>query len=135
MKKQLVIIPLIALVWVLCVVNAGCSPKDKNMSQSGDTTIVNTTLLTTAVIGYQSTTPLEVCIVNHKILAVRALPNEETPRFFDRVRGELLHRWDGLSVDEALKLPVDAVSGATYSSNAVITNMRTALEYYKQAKH
>jgi uncharacterized protein with FMN-binding domain len=37
-------------------------------------------------------------------------------------------------VDDALGVKVDVVSGATYSSNAVIENVRLGLTYYKEHK-
>ena len=37
-------------------------------------------------------------------------------------------------VKEAKTLQVDAVTGATYSSNAVIENVRLALDYYLSHK-
>ena len=50
------------------------------------------------------------------------------------VDGGMLERWNGMSVDEALDANVDAVAGATFSSNAVIENVRIGLTYYKEHK-
>ena len=48
--------------------------------------------------------------------------------------GGLLEQWNGKTVDEALAAQVDVVAGATYSSNAVIENVRLGLNYYKEHK-
>ena len=76
-----------------------------------------------------------VYTVDTKIVKVEALENSETPGFFQRMKdGGMLERWNGKTVDEALAAHVDAVAGATYSSNAVIENVRLGLTYYKEHK-
>ena len=64
------------------------------------------------------------------------LDNEETPRFAQRVvEGGLYEAWNGLTVDEALGKDVDAVSGATYTSNGVKNSLVARLKaYQKQVK-
>ena len=52
---------------------------------------------------------------------------------FDRAE-KLLQKFVGKSVDEAQKMQVDAVSGATYSSKALIKTMRGGLKYYSDNK-
>ena len=81
-----------------------------------------------AVTGYAGPVPLQIYVSNGVVDSVIALPNVETPDFFDRVEEELLHRWDGLTIEEAAQLNVDAVSGATYSSRALIDNMQRGLK-------
>lgn len=41
----------------------------------------------------------------------------------------LMKAWNGHSLKEAASLEVDGVSGATYSSNAVIGNVRAGSDY------
>ena len=65
-------------------------------------------------------------MVNNEVKEVKALENDETPRYFKRA-SEVLDSWNGLSVKAASKLEVDAVSGATYSSQAIVKNVRLAL--------
>ena len=55
------------------------------------------------------------------------------PKFFARLK-DLLTSWDGKTVSKASKTEPDAVSGATYSSNAVIKNVQTGLKYYQDNK-
>jgi uncharacterized protein with FMN-binding domain len=42
--------------------------------------------------------------------------------------------WNGLPATEAASLEVDAVTGATYSSEGLISNVRSGLTYYLQSK-
>ena len=76
--------------------------------------------------GYAGPVPVEVKVVNNEVKEVKALENDETPRYFKRA-SEVLDSWNGLSVKAAGKLEVDAVSGATYSSQAIVKNVRLAL--------
>ncbi|MBP5361059.1 MAG: 4Fe-4S binding protein [Bacteroidaceae bacterium] len=87
---------------------------------------VNTSSLG-AVAGYAGPVPLQIYVSNGVVDSVIALPNVETPDFFSRA-AELLHRWDGLTVEEAARLHVDAVSGATYTSMAIIDNMQRGMK-------
>lgn len=102
------------------------------MQKENGTYIVNTTKLTPDVLGYEGATPLKIYITNGKIERIEALSNHETPRFFARVKSLLLPKWNGMEVSQALKTPVDGVTGATYSSKAVKENVRQGLEYYKK---
>ena len=81
-----------------------------------------------AVTGYAGPVPLKIFVSNGVVDSVIALPNVETPDFFNRVEEALLHKWDGLTIEEAAQLHVDAVSGATYSSKALIDNMQRGLK-------
>jgi uncharacterized protein with FMN-binding domain len=45
-----------------------------------------------------------------------------------------LEKWNGKTVKDARTLQVDAVTGATYSSEAVIQNVQMALDYYQKNK-
>lgn len=98
------------------------------MSLVGDTLIVHTTSLAADVIGYDGTTPMDVYILNDKVLKVVPLPNNETPGFFERAL-ELITSWDGKTLDEAATMQVDAISGATFSSKAIIENVRRGVKY------
>ncbi len=91
--------------------------------------IINTTSLAEDVTGYQSTTPVELHILNKKIVKVVPLPNGETPKFFRKVTNALIQAWDGLTLKEAAQHQVDAVTGATLSSDALIENVRRGVKY------
>ena len=93
--------------------------------------VVNTKPLAKDVSGYGGPVPLRIHISNNGIVTkIEALPNSETPDFFDSAK-ELFARWQGKTVDQALAMKVDGVSGATFSSKAIIENMRRGLAYAK----
>ena len=93
--------------------------------------VVNTKPLAKDVQGYGGPVPLKIHIKDGRVAAVEAEPNAESPDFFNRAK-TLLNHWQGKSVDEALAEEVDAVSGATFSSRAIIANMQRGLAYAKQ---
>ena len=93
--------------------------------------VVNTKPLAKDVQGYGGPVPLKIHIKDGRVAAVEAEPNAESPDFFNRAK-TLLNHWQNKSVDEAMKEEVDAVSGATFSSRAIIANMQRGLAYAKQ---
>ena len=93
--------------------------------------VVNTKPLAKDVQGYGGPVPLKIHIKDGKVTTVEAEPNAESPDFFNRAK-TLLNHWQNKSVDEAMKEEVDAVSGATFSSRAIIANMQRGLAYAKQ---
>lgn len=97
------------------------------------TTVINTTLLGEGIIGYAGTVPLEIKIKDDRIVSVKALDNEETPAFFEKA-GKILSKWDGKTLQQARGMEVDAVSGATFSSKAIIGNVRQGLLFALKAK-
>ena len=55
-----------------------------------------------------------------KIYGIVIGNNEETPRWIEKVRkAGFLKMWNGVTFEKAAKLKVDAVTGATYSSEAI----------------
>lgn len=90
------------------------------------TIIVNTSQLGKDIIGYSGTVPVEITLKDDRVVSVVALKNLETPAFFRDVE-PLLQSWDGKTIEEARQLKVDVVSGATYSSQAVIGNVQRGL--------
>lgn len=83
--------------------------------------------------GYNGTTPLLITLdVQGRITNVVLQTNHETPRFAQRVvEGGLYDSWNGLTVEEALGKQVDAISGATYTSNGVMNSLKLRLETYQ----
>lgn len=84
--------------------------------------------------GFNGPTPLLIALdAEGRIKTVALLDNEETPRFAQRVvEGGLYEAWNGLTVDEALGKDVDAVSGATYTSNGVKKSLVARLKAYQR---
>ena len=96
------------------------------------TFVVNTKPLAKDVQGYGGPVPLKIHIdKDGRLTAIEAEPNAESPDFFDRAK-ELFSRWQGKTIDEAMAEDVDAVSGATFSSKAIIENVQRGLAYAKK---
>ena len=108
---------------------------DQTMTKENGMTVINTTTLGKDVQGYLGTTPLKIYIEKkNKVVKIEALKNQETPKYFIKVKKALLEKWNGLKVKDAKALKVDAVTGATYSSEAVIENVKLGLDYYQNHK-
>lgn len=89
--------------------------------------IVNTKLLAKDVSGYGGPVPLRIHISKEGIIQqIEALPNAETPDFFNQAKA-LFANWQGKRIEDALKEKVDGVSGATFSSKAIKENIRRGL--------
>ena len=84
--------------------------------------------------GFNGPTPLLIALdADGRIKTVALLENEETPRFAQSVvEGGLYESWNGLTVEEALDKQVDAVSGATYTSNGVKKSLTARLKAYQR---
>lgn len=102
--------------------------------QNDGTYVVNTKTIARKVKGYSGPTPVEIHIKNDKIVKVKALTNYETISYFEKVKQRLLPFWEGMTVKKASSAEVDAVSGATVSSEAVIENVKIGLKYYDKNK-
>jgi len=107
---------------------------DKTMTKEDGMTVINTTAIGKSIEGYNGSTPLKIYIKKNKVVKIEALKNQETPKYFAKVKKALLEKWNGLKVKEAKNLSVDAVTGATYSSDAVIENVKLGLDYYQSHK-
>ena len=102
--------------------------KDSSKTVQGNgTVVINTTSLCQKVDGFMGPTPIEIRIRKDTIIDVIALPNDESPGYFYDA-SKILKRWIGLTPKQGLELEVDAVSGATFSSKALIENMRAGLK-------
>ena len=95
--------------------------------------VVNTTSIASDIIGYAGTVPLLITIKDNRVEHIKALPNQETEDFFETA-AVLLSRWNGKTTEEAEALQVDAVSGATFSSKAIIGNVQRGLAYARRAQ-
>ena len=128
MKKLMLLAAVAALLVSVGLVSSARGARSAGQAPA-DTLVINTTDLCKDVIGYDGPTPLVIKVVNGVVASVEALPNTESPSYFDRViKGGLLKAVVGKKVDEATKMKLDAVSGATYSSEAVIENLRVGLQ-------
>lgn len=128
MKKSLLFILL-----PLCLAVAGCgnsNPKVDSpyVTEKGDTLIVDTTVPGEGITGYRGQVPINVYVVKGRIADIELGENSETPRFINRVYDIITPNWIGLRLRDAAKAEVDAVTGATLSSNALIGNFRLAMK-------
>ena len=105
---------------------------DKNVMYRGvkDTVIVMTETLAEDVIGYEDVIPLKLFILKDKIVKIEALPNKETPKYFHLIKVEHFPKFIGMNVKKSSPASVDAVSGATWTADAVTENIKRGVEYY-----
>ena len=128
MKKNLMSVAVATFAFIL--MGAGVS---KNaIKYKNGIAIVNTSSIVKAR-GLNSKPPIKIYIKGNKITKIESLPNQETPAVFASAE-RLLKKFIGKSVDEASTMKVDGVSGATYSSKALIQNVKGGLNYYKENK-
>lgn len=104
------------------------------MTKENGTYVVNTTTLGKGVVGYVGATPVKVYIKGNKVQKVEFLKNQETPKYFAKVKKALLTKWDGLKVKDAANQKIDGVTGATFTSDAIIKNVQLGLDYYQTHK-
>ena len=125
MKRAVIILLAVAV----CLVAAAAGAKPKSF-------VVNTTKSGKAVMGFAGTTPVEITVTDGVIEKVVALPNSETPDYFKKVQDSpIFTKLLGKTPQEASGIQLDAVSGATFSSKAVIENIQIGLkEAAKKAK-
>jgi len=95
-------------------------------------TVVNTTTLCKDVKGYTANIPLKIYIKDNKIVRIKPLRNKETVQYFSLVKKHMLPKWEGMTTKKAAKANVDAVTGATLSSKAVLKNVQKGCEYYNK---
>ncbi len=86
------------------------------------------------VIGYNGTTPLNITISGGKITKIEALPNQEGPQYLKKATAKVFPQFEGLTVDQALKVKADCATGATYTSEALIKNIQMGLQQAKGKK-
>ena len=84
--------------------------------------------------GFNGETPLMIIFDAKKtIRKVVLLDNDETPGFVSRVEnGGLFDAWNGMTIDQALDAKVDAISGATFTSNGVKQSLQACLQNLKK---
>lgn len=105
-----------------------CKAQDiRTVGKDGSITI-NTTEIGKEFIGHHATTPLEIVVKDEKITSIKALPSDETPSYYEKAI-TLLKSFVGMTVKEASEVEIDAVTGCTMSSIALIQNVKEGLKY------
>jgi electron transport complex protein RnfG len=107
---------------------------DNVMTKEDGMYVINTTTLGSDIEGYNGSTPLKIYIKKNKVERIEFLKSMETPKYYAKVKKALMDKWNGLKVKDAKMQQVDIVTGATYSSEAVIKNVQAGLDYYQKNK-
>lgn len=95
-------------------------PKD-----SAGIMIFNSTEIAKDISGFGGPVPLKMYISEEKVLRIELLSNAETPEFLKEVINTgLLSKWDGVRLTDIGSEKVDAVSGATMTSSAIISTVK-----------
>lgn len=90
--------------------------------------VISTALYAKDVKGFAGPTPLYIYVDTQGVVKnIIAADNAETASFFDRAFSQLIPQWTGKRTSEASTLQVDAVTGATFSSRALIANVQQTL--------
>ena len=91
---------------------------------------INTTDIGKNITGYAGPTPVLITVYNGKIESIEPLSNQETPEFLGAVmNSDMLESLDGKTLSEAAATHIDGISGATYTSNGLIENIRTGINF------
>lgn len=108
--------------------------QDNPISEEQGMVVVNTTTLCPDVKGYTDVVPVKIYIKDGKIDRVKPLRNTETPKYWAMIKKQMLPKWEGMDVKKAAKAKVDAVTGATISSKALLKNVQAGCDYYVKNK-
>jgi electron transport complex protein RnfG len=108
--------------------------QDVMKKEKDGTYVVNTTTLAKDVEGYNGTTPVEVYIKKNKIVKVVPLKSQEGPKYVAKVKKGMLPKYEGMNVKKGTVADVDAVTGATFTSEAIKENVKRAVAYYNKNK-
>lgn len=131
MNKRLIGMVSGAALAVTLLVSAAVN--NEPITKSNDTIVVNTTEISKGERGFKGATPVLIYIKKDKVVKVETLSNRETPQYLAKAK-EVLKVFEGKTVKKASQMEVDGVSGATYTSKALVKNVQQGLEYYKNKK-
>ena len=131
MKKRYM---MLGLTMMMALTMQSFIANDDTMTKENGVFVINTTNLAKDVEGYNGSTPLKIYIKKDKVERIEFLKSMETPKYYAKVKKALMDKWNGLKVRDAKTQQVDIVTGATYSSEAVIKNVQVGLEYYQNNK-
>jgi len=122
-------------IMTLLLMVAFTSAEAQVMKKEKDGTyIVNTTTLAQDVEGYNGATPVEVHIKKNKIVKVVPLKSQEGPKYVAKVKKDMLPKYENMNVKKGTVADVDAVTGATFTSEAIKENVKRGVAYYKKNK-
>lgn len=122
------------LIAMLLMCGLAAQADDVMKKEKDGTYVVNTTTLAQDVEGYNGPTPVEIYIKKNKIVKVVMLKSQETPKYNARIKKQMLPAYEGQKVSKNKYAEVDALTGATFTSDAVKENVKRGLEYYWKHK-
>lgn len=122
------------LIAMLLMGGLAAQADDVMKKEKDGTYVVNTTTLAQDVEGYNGPTPVEIYIKKNKIVKVVLLKSQETPKYNARIKKQMLPAYEGQKVSKNKYAEVDALTGATFTSDAVKENVKRGLEYYWKHK-
>lgn len=122
------------LIAMLLLCGLAAQADDVMKKEKDGTYVVNTTTLAQDVEGYNGPTPVEIYIKKNKIVKVVLLKSQETPKYNARIKKQMLPVYEGQKVSKNKYAEVDALTGATFTSDAVKENVKRGLEYYWKHK-
>ena len=124
----------LGLALVALVLMSAGKKDDGVITKEDGMTVVNTTTIAKDVEGYNGPVPVKIYIKKNKVEKIEVLKNQEGPKYMAQVKKALLNAWNGLTVKKAATHQPDAVTGATFTSKALIENVNKGLEYYQKNK-
>ena len=62
------------------------------------------------------------------------MKSQEGPKYVAKVKKGMLPKYEGMYVKKGTVQDVDAVTGATFTSNAIKENVKRGVAYYKKNK-
>ncbi len=95
--------------------------------------VIYTGELAKHVKGYSGPTPLKITVEKGKITKIEAETSKESPRYYRMAQKKVFPQYIGKTVDEAINLKPDGATGATYSSKAIVENIKLGLSKYKKS--
>ncbi len=97
--------------------------------------VVSSARIAPDVVGFAGPVPVYVYIDSAEVVQnIIVADNAETPDF-QRRAAVVLEAWKGKRLQQTPDVKVDAVSGATYTSNALICNVEATLSVCRQTSH
>lgn len=114
--------------------SASWDVRSSDDSQAALGTVISTNPYAHTDQGFAGPTPLYIYIDEQgKVCQIVAADNADTPHFFNNAFSHIIPQYVGKTAEEATQAKVDAVTGATFSSRAIIANVQKSLAAYSSA--
>lgn len=109
-------------------------PADTVSTLPDGSIVIHTAALCPKVEGYAGAVPLDITVTDGRITDIKSLANNESPEYFGQA-AEIFRHYIGMDISRPDGLTAaDAVTGATYSSNAIIENIAAAIAWYRERR-